>query len=125
MSAEFGFPGWLSLFFFSFFAVLAWVRPLDWKHRLIATLMGVVAIGLLFAVESSRSLATVRQLLPLLLMPMAYWQTGQFTAPINERMQKALSAIDRKIFGAFRGVSLPPRIRSWLLIYLECAYLLV
>ena len=125
MSAEFGFPGWLSLFFFSFFAVLAWLRPLDWKHRLIATLMGVVAIGLLFAVENSRGLATLRQLLPLLLIPMAYWQTGLFTAPLNERLQRALAAMDRRILSAFKGFSLPAWLERPVHIYLEFAYLLV
>src|SRR5687768_4380649 len=118
MTAEFTLPDWLSLIFFSFFLILAWLRPLEWKRRLNATGLGAAGIALL-------ALLPFRAILPLILIPLAYWQTGQFTAPINERMQKALAAIDRKIFGAFRGVSLPPRIRRWLLIYLECAYLLV
>jgi membrane-associated phospholipid phosphatase len=127
MSAEFGLPEWVSLFFFSFFSILAWLRPLDWKSRLNATWLGAVAIMLLVVTSLNivREVVTLRPILPLLLMPMAYWQTGQFTAPLNDRLQTALAAMDRRILAPFEGFSLPSWLERPVHVYLEFAYLLV
>jgi len=118
MTAGFSFPDWLSLFFFSFFLVLAWLRPLEWSRRVHATALGVAGIALL-------ALFPFRSILPLILIPIAYWQTGQFTAPVNKSVQRWLAEFDRRIFTAWRGISLPAWLRRGLMVYLECAYLLV
>jgi membrane-associated phospholipid phosphatase len=126
MTAHFGAPDWLSLGFFIFFSILAWLHPLARKRRLNATLLGAVAVGLLLlpAIDESK-FVTFQRVLPLLLIPMAYWQTGQFSAPVNQRLQEGLAAIDRRIFAAFKNVSVPAGLRRWLHDYLEYSYLFV
>jgi hypothetical protein len=126
MSTEFSAHEWLSLFFFSFFLVLAWLRRLDWPQRLKVTALGVVPLALLALLpQVGWHAATFRQLLPLILMPMAYWQTAHFSAPLNEGLQRTLAATDDRIFSAFRGFSLPAGFSRLIHIYLECAYLMV
>jgi membrane-associated phospholipid phosphatase len=117
---------WLSLLFFSFFLVLAWLRPLDWRHRLNVTILGVVPLVLLVLLPRfGQQVATFRQFLPLILIPMAYWQTAHFSAGVNEGLQRTLAAIDERIFAALGGFSLPPWLKSLTHTYLEFAYLLV
>src|SRR5688572_16730939 len=127
MTAAFGVPEYLSLPFFSFFSILAWWRRLHWVNRMNATLLGVSAIGLLMlpAVSAAARSATFGQVLPLLLMPMAYWQTGQFKAPLNEKLQRALADMDRKTLAAFQGFPVPSWLEKPIRAYLEFAYLLV
>jgi hypothetical protein len=126
MSAEFGRHEWLSLIFFSSFLVLAWLRPLDWRHRLNVTALGVVPLALLLLLPQAGKLAaTFRLLLPLILIPMAYWQTAHLTAPLNEGLQRRLAAIDDRILSALKGFSLPTWLKRLTHIYLEGAYLLV
>jgi hypothetical protein len=108
---------WLNLAFFSFFAVLAWLFRLEWERRLSVTALGVVAIVVLFLLPLEIS--------PLILMPMAYWQTGLFMAPISETLQSILGAMDRNVFSALKGLSPPQKLQRWLHIYFECAYILV
>jgi hypothetical protein len=126
MTAHFGPPEWLSLCFFSFFSVLAWLHRLERNRRLNATLLGAVAVGLLLlpAIDETK-FVTFRRVLPLLLMPMAYWQTGQFTAPVHQRLQQGLAEIDRRIFAAFQNLTIPAALRRWLHDYLEYSYLFV
>ena len=124
MTAGLGLPEWLSLFFFSTFLVLAWLRPMDRTHRRNATVLGAVAIGLILLTNSG-PLTKARALLPLILMPMAYWQTGQFTAPINERFQAYLAIVDQKIFNAVGQRSLPQGFRRRFHAFLEYSYLFV
>lgn len=117
---------WLSLFFFSFFLVLAWLRPLDWRHRLNVTVLGVVPLVVLALVPRfAQQAEPFRKFLPLILIPMAYWQTAHFTASVNEGLQRTLAAIDDRIFAALDGFSLPPWLKSLSHTYLEFAYLLV
>jgi len=126
MRPDFAAHEWLSLFFFSFFLVLAWLRPLDWRHRLNVTTLGVVSILLLVLLPRfGQQTATLRKFLPLILIPMAYWQTAHFPAPVNEGLQRALAAIDDRIFSALKGFSLPAGLKRLTHIYLECAYLMV
>jgi membrane-associated phospholipid phosphatase len=126
MRAEFAAYEWLSLFFFSFFLVLAWLRPLNWRQRLNVTALGGVALLLLMLLgRPGLQIVTFRQVLPLLLMPMAYWQTAHFSAPVNEGLQRTLITIDERIFSALKGFSLPAWLKRASHVYLECAYLMV
>src|SRR5262245_43414281 len=110
MNVVFGPPEWISLIFFLFFSGLAWVRPLDWERRL--KIMGLGAAGialLLLPLPFGRYGHAFQRFAPLALMPLAYWQTGQFSAPINERFQAILAAIDRKILVALEKTGLAVR----------------
>jgi len=117
---------WLSLLFFSFFIILAWLRPLGWRQRMNVTTLGVVGLLLLalFSWLGAQAVA-FRPFLPLLLMPMAYWQTAHFSAPVNEGLQRALVAMDERIFSALKRFSLPAWLRRATNVYLEFAYLMV
>jgi hypothetical protein len=126
MRDEFGVTEWLSLVFFSFFVILAWIHRLEWRRRVSVTLLGAVAVvSLLLLLEIDAAAPAFRQILPLILIPMAYWQTGLFTAPINERLQRMLVASDRKILAVFDGISISSWLKRWFQIYFESAYILV
>src|SRR5689334_8261988 len=106
MRPEFGRPEWVSLVFFSFFIVLAWLRPLEWRRRRNVTALGGFGIALLSVLfpSSGENFLNFRRILPLILSPLAYWQTGQFTAPLNRRLQSTLVHIDHKILSHFEGI---------------------
>src|SRR5690349_4304766 len=93
---------WLSAGFFSFFTALAWMRSLAAIPRLKITTLGVVGVGLVVFVawrsQSDHLAAVFRNCLPLILLPMAYWQTGQFRGRWNLSFQKKLEAMDANIF---------------------------
>jgi PAP2 superfamily len=115
MTVELGFPEWLSVLFFTFFSLLAWVRPVEWRRRVNVTALGLGGVALIL-------LGAFRSILPLLLIPMAYWQTGQFTPPINQSLQIALARIDQMVWRMVDR-SVPIRIRRGLQIYGEYAYI--
>jgi hypothetical protein len=128
MIAELHLYEWLSLAFFSFFLALAWLRPIDRRRRLNVTALGAAAIVLLILPLFSGDHAVVitfRPFLPLALIPMAYWQTGHFTAPINRRWQEKLNAIDKEILRGLQRRGITPESPRWLRVYLEYAYLFV
>ena len=126
MTAEFGRPEWLSLAFFLFFCGLAWLRPLEPKRRLNVTALGVSGIALLIAPLAMGSVdLTLQRVLPLALIPLAYWQTGQFSAPVHQRLQAALAAVDQRIFDAFKDTGLAKSRLLRLDFVFELAYLFV
>jgi membrane-associated phospholipid phosphatase len=89
--------------------------------------LGLAGLALLsvLLIAGEGEFLTFRRVLPLILIPMAYWQTGQFTGPLNQGLQVRLASIDERILHAFGGISLPARVRHWLTVYLETAYLFV
>src|SRR5262249_7412520 len=107
------------------FLVLAWWRRIEWPRRLKATAYGVAAIGLILplVLHDEPDFVSLRHLLPMILIPMAYWQTGQFTAPLNERLQKSLAEMDRRIFGVMEGSRFLNRIQPWPSLFGEYAYI--
>jgi membrane-associated phospholipid phosphatase len=126
MRVVFGLPEWISLIFFLFFSGLAWVRRLDRERRL--KIMGLGAGGialLLLPLPFGHYGHAFQRFAPLALMPLAYWQTGQFAAPINESFQAILAAIDRKILGALEKTGLVPGNLRRLNTFFEYAYLCV
>jgi membrane-associated phospholipid phosphatase len=125
-AAAFGFPEWLSLAFFLFFSILAWLRPIDRGRQLKATALGVLGIALLLALPAtSNHGVTLQRILPLVLIPLAYWQTGQFSAPIHQGLQTALAAMDRRIVQALEKIGIARRRLPQLDAIFEYAYLFV
>jgi hypothetical protein len=126
MTTKFALPEWLNLAFFSFFLVLAWVRPLERNRRMNVTALAAVAIAsLLLLLFDLRPFAGFRQGLPLVLIPMAYWQTGQFTGPIHRKLQARLTEVDHKLLSVFEPFDFSRGFLRWLRIYTESAYILV
>jgi len=125
MTAAGSFPEWVSVFFFSFFSVVACLRPMQPRQRVNAIVFGIIGIGLvlLLFLPGLSEVNTFRRLLPLILIPMAYWQTGQFNAPLNQKLQAMLVRFDQHVLPMLeRGI--PRRIRRWLHVYGEYAYIL-
>jgi membrane-associated phospholipid phosphatase len=101
---------WLTFAYFLFFAVLACMRPLAARRRAAIIGAGVVGIAAIAGLRST----IVRDWLPLVFIPLAYFQTGQFVLPLHEKFQAWLESIDRRCVFA-----LPPSV----MFVVELAYL--
>jgi PAP2 superfamily len=117
---------WVNLFFFSFFIILAWLRPLAWRKRLEVTALGAAGIGLILAALGAGDALPViaRDLLPAPLMLFVYWQSGRFFVAPNERIQTLLERFDQKVLGRLLRREERSADRSWVAGFLELAYLL-
>ncbi len=104
---------WVTLVFYVFFAALAWKRHLPMRRLLMANGSGAAGALLLLAGQ-----IMMRDWLPLIFIPLAYWQTGYFVLPLNLRLQTKLQTWDQPFLRLFR---VGPRVAFWL----ELAYLLV
>jgi hypothetical protein len=82
---------WLTVAYLVLFGVLAWMRPLPGRRRAVIT---AIAIAGTAAIAFLRSTA-LRDWLPLVFIPLAYFQTGQFVLPIHEKFQSMLESWDR------------------------------
>jgi hypothetical protein len=105
---------WLTFVFYLAFAALAWIRPVPARRRLMITLSAAAGLAGLFLLRST----AFRDWLPLVFIPLAYWQTGYFVQPINQKLQSKLQSFDQKLLRSFR---VGPGLSFWL----ELAYLLV
>jgi membrane-associated phospholipid phosphatase len=105
---------WLTFVFFLTFVVIAWTRPLPARRRTMITVNAAAGIAALWLLQSTR----LRNWLPLGFIPLAYWQTGYFVLPINQKLQSKLQSFDQRFL---RSLQLGPTVNFWL----ELAYLLV
>lgn len=105
---------WLTLAFYATFAALAWKRPLPSRRRRMITACAAAGLALMALFEST----FIRNWLPLGFIPLAYWQTGYFVLPVNQRFQAKLQSFDRKFL---RAIGKGPALA----FCLELAYLLV
>ena len=119
---------WINAFFFSLFAVIAWLG--HWPQRVRIGVTGVGAAGIT-AMLAARSLeaalapatpAVVRDWLPAPLMLVVYWQVGQFEREPDEKLQTALMKLDQRALAATRH-SKSALVNDWIGSYLELAYL--
>lgn len=119
---------WLNLSFFTLLTVLAWVQRASQHHRVAATWVGLVGIGLSVLPQvadncpSFTDIATFRDWLPAALIPLAYWQTGAFFPERKRELEHKLDRFDRKLFSL---VNRSPARRKWgpvLNQWLELAY---
>src|SRR5438094_6896519 len=103
---------WVSLIFYASFALLAWTRKLSGRRRALVTGIAIAGIAGILRLRSTAA----RDWLPLVFIPLAYWQTGQFLLPLNHWLQAKLEAFDRKYL---RRAS-PPFMWLLELSYLFC-----
>ncbi|HMD19193.1 MAG TPA: phosphatase PAP2 family protein [Alloacidobacterium sp.] len=95
---------WIQTGFATILALAAWIRPLPAGRRWITTLLAAFAIIVVAVARFSTHVLTLRQAsafrdwLPVALMLVPYWQTGQFFTGPNEKIQKRLVEIDRWLF---------------------------
>jgi len=94
---------WIQAGFATILAAIAWIRPLTFRRRAVISLMAAFAI---IAVALARSSVEVlgadhasilRDWLPVVLMLVPYWQTGQFFVGPDEKVQARLIEIDRRL----------------------------
>ncbi len=92
---------WIQTGFATILTVVAWIRTLPTGRRWITTLLAAFAIIAVTIARFSTNVLTPRQAsafrdwLPVALMLVPYWQTGQFFMEPNERIQNRLAEIDR------------------------------
>lgn len=122
-------PEWVNIFTFSFFTVLAWLWPLPWRRRAVATAIGAAGIvSVLIARFSQKALpaelvSSFRDWLPAPLLLMVYWQVGRFFTGSNEGFQTKLATLDDKILGVVLRGGSSPWSNARIANYLELAYL--
>jgi membrane-associated phospholipid phosphatase len=118
---------WIQAGFAVILALAAWIRPLPAGRRwLVTALCAFAVIAIAAARESIHLLPPVavsilRDWLTVVLMPIPYWQAGQFFLGPNEKIQAWLLESDRKLQNL-----LPPPLRTsspWLRLTMEWAYM--
>lgn len=94
---------WIQGSFAAILALAAWVRLLPTGRRWVVTLLAAFAITAIAIARFASHLITplwgsiLRDWLPVALMLVPYWQTGQFFLRPNEKIQKRLAEIDRHL----------------------------
>lgn len=113
---------WITLGYYLVLAGLVWHRTLSWRRRTIVTAIAIVGFAGIWITAVSNSL--VRDWLPVLLIPMAYWQAGQFVRPLNRTFQMKLQKWDQKPLLALIRFSMNSPGQRLLNLVIEFAYLL-
>jgi hypothetical protein len=120
---------WINLGCFSFFTILALLRPPGRPRRLTAIGICSVGIGAIIAIAqfgkyvfTPFTLSVVRDWLPALLLLMPYWVAGLFFSGANEKLQSRLLRFDYVLLSHFRPLWPGGRAGRWLLAYFEIAY---
>jgi membrane-associated phospholipid phosphatase len=117
---------------FLLFVILAWHRPkLARSRRVSITAIGVGGLAItLFVSQILPRLTTplaasvTRDWIPYLLLLMFYWQAGQFVTHANTDFEARLARLDVILVAPFLERCARSRAGTWILTYLELAYLL-
>jgi hypothetical protein len=93
---------WIQSGFAIILAAAAWIRPLTARRRWITTLLAAYVVGALGAVGCLARvldpfpLSVIRDWLPIVLLFVPYWQTGQFFMGPDRKIQDWLMESDRR-----------------------------
>lgn len=96
---------WIQCGFAALLAVAAWIWPLSMKRKWVVTLLAVCTVTAVLLGRASEYIMapdasrTLRDWLPVALMPALYWQTGQFFVAPNEKIEARLGAMDQWLLG--------------------------
>jgi membrane-associated phospholipid phosphatase len=94
---------WIQIGFATTLAVMAWILPLTIRRRLVIAVLAVFAILAVALARYSAHILTsdqvsiLRDWLPVVLMLVPYWQTGQMFMGPNEKIQSQLLQMDRSL----------------------------
>ena len=118
----------VNLLFFVIFVLLAWVRPLTRRQRMLASGIGLAGIGISLAAAFSETVlspgvsSSIRDWLPAPLMLLVYWLSGCFFTRADLRFQDKLQALDGWLLHPMLG---NPGVlkHRWFTGVLELAYL--
>lgn len=122
---------WIEIAFFSILVVAAWGRPLVRRQRFKVTAFATLAITAVLAARFTFHIVPIgfssvlRDWIPAVLLLVAYWQTGEFFAEPDQKVQARLAAFDRSFFKAVHIQPARTSIGALGTLYLELAYLVV
>ncbi|MGD0940348.1 MAG: phosphatase PAP2 family protein [Terracidiphilus sp.] len=94
---------WIQTGFAVILALAAWIRPLTVRRRAVIALLAVLTIAAVAMARFSGKFLTphhvsnLRDWLPVALMLVPYWQTGQFFTGPNPKIQNWLVESDRRL----------------------------
>jgi membrane-associated phospholipid phosphatase len=118
---------WIQAGFAVILAVVAWFRPLVAHRRLVISMLAAIAVAVILLSRFLANMlapsdgAILRDWLPVVLMLVPYWQTGQFFTGPDRTIQMRLMQIDRWILSL-----IPARVRTLgpsLRLTMEWAYM--
>jgi membrane-associated phospholipid phosphatase len=119
---------WIQIGFATILALAAWIRPLSARRRsaisLLAafTMLAVILARLLEHILVPVQASIFRDWLPVALMLVPYWQTGQFFLGPNEKIQARLAGIDRRLLYLMPPITC--RFGRYTRLSMEFAYML-
>lgn len=119
----------VSIVYFVFLALVAWVRPTGFGSRLLVSGMAVaVSLGLAGLAVSSAAAgeagAVVRDWMPLGLLLLAYWTPRALVSAPHTRLERWLLRTDARVLGSGPGLAVQ-RVPRWVRELLELSYLMV
>jgi membrane-associated phospholipid phosphatase len=94
---------WIQAGFAIILALAAWIRPLTTRRRVVVAILAAVAVLIVLLgrfsvyVLAPRQASVLRDWLPIALMLVPYWQTGQFFNGPNPKIQSWLVESDRRL----------------------------
>ncbi len=103
--------------YFVYLAVLACVRSVPTTRR-------VRALGLSLAAAGAIAVFGMPHVMPLVYLLTGYWLPALLVGAPDTRLERALLAFDRRLFGRDGLATFQERAPRWLVEYLELAYLL-
>ena len=122
---------WIHVVVFCFFGSLSWIRRLPGGRRarvtgLSAAGLGVTLTGafLLPRLLPALAASVVRDWLPAALILIVYRQAGEFFLRVDQPLQNWLERFDERLVGPLLRWISRRRLRKWIGVYLELAYLL-
>jgi hypothetical protein len=120
---------WFCIASFCFFVLVSWLRPLTYRQRLIVFLTGILNISIVLGAAAMNHFfqnvvtTAIRNLIPAVIMVLAYWQSGLFYVKPNLRLQEKLWKMDQQIASFASRFFLGTSFRKWMKSYLELSYL--
>jgi membrane-associated phospholipid phosphatase len=113
--------------YLAYLAILAWIMPLPAARRRLVTAIAFLDIGLIWGLSRAESASAlfVRDWLPAVQILLAYWLSGAFFLRPMTGVEAWLASWDRRLFDGLGARHVATSGPSWLLEYLELAYLTV
>ena len=119
---------WISLIAFSFFIIAALLRSVTNQRRIAIVAIGAIGLLLIASLQFADQFlpqfraSAVRDWLPVVLMPMVYWQAGWCSGRLNKSFQTSLQRLDHKLLSGWLPSLAKPSYR-WVVACLELAYI--
>jgi membrane-associated phospholipid phosphatase len=117
---------WIQSGFAIILAAAAWIRPLTARRRWVTTLLAAFVLGALGLVRylarvlDPFPLSIIRDWLPIVLLFVPYWQTGQFFMGPDTKIQEWLMESDRRWLARVAPVT--GRLSAGVRLSMEFAY---